>query len=163
MTNPEVFIVSIVFHVTINLAMTVASLKEESAIRDQSSVQISPTMQSKLLEKIDQSLSDFEDISTDSNLLESHLTREVNISESEFQKLARASMFQMEERVISPYRTELNRMKNTIVASNHELKRRYINDINLLLDNALKTSTDLRETLDGYIEVLVGKSHCILR
>ena len=163
MTSPEVFIVSIVFHVTINLAMTVASLKEESTIRDQSSVQISPTMQSKLLEKIDQSLSDFEDISTDSNLLESHLTREVNISESEFQKLARASMFQMEERVISPYRTELNRMKNTIVASNHELKRRYINDINLLLDNALKTSSDLRETLDGYIEVLVGKSHCILR
>ena len=163
MSNPEVFIVSIVFHVTINLAMTVASLKEESTIRDQSSVQISPTMQSKLLEKIDRSLSDFEDISADSNLLESHLTREVNISESEFQKLARASMIQMEERVISPYRTELNRMKNTIVASNHELKRRYINDINLLLDNALKTSTDLRETLDGYIEVLVGKSHCILR
>ena len=163
MTNPEVFIVSIVLHVTINLAMTVASLKEESAIRDQSSVQISPTMQSKLLEKIDQSLRDFEDISTDSNLLESHLTREVNISESEFQKLARASMIQMEERVISPYKTELNRMKNTIVTSNHELKRRYINDINLLLDNALKTSTDIRETLDGYIEVLVGKSHCILR
>ncbi len=157
MSNPEVFIVAIVFHVTINLAMTVASFKEES------SVQISPTMQIKLLEKIDQSLSDFEDISTDSYLLESHLTREVNITESEFQKLARASMFQMEERVISPYRTELNRMKNTIVASNHELKRRYINDINLLLDNALKTSTDLRETLDGYIEVLVGKSHCIIR
>ena len=126
MSNPEVFIVAIVFHVTINLAMTVASFKEES------SVQISPTMQIKLLEKIDQSLSDFEDISTDSYLLESHLTREVNITESEFQKLARASMFQMEERVISPYRTELNRMKNTIVASNHELKRRYINDINLL-------------------------------
>ena len=157
MSNPEVFIVAIVFHVTINLAMTVASFKEES------SVQISPTMQIKLLEKIDQSLSDFEDISTDSYLLESHLTREVNITESEFQKLARASMFQMEERVISPYRTELNRMKNTIVASNHELKRRYINDINLLLDNALKTSTDLRETLDGYIEVLMGKSHCIIR
>ena len=157
MSNPEVFIVAIVFHVTINLAMTVASFKEES------SVQISPTMQIKLLEKIDQSLSDFEDISTDSYLLESHLTREVNITESEFQKLARASMFQMEERVISPYRTELNRMKNTIVASNHELKRRYINDINLLLDNALKTITDLRETLDGYIEVLVGKSHCIIR
>ena len=157
MSNPEVFIVAIVFHVTINLAMTVASFKEES------SIQISPTMQIKLLEKIDQSLSDFEDISTDSYLLESHLTREVNITESEFQKLARASMFQMEERVISPYRTELNRMKNTIVASNHELKRRYINDINLLLDNALKTSTDLRETLDGYIEVLVGKSHCIIR
>ena len=165
MSNPEVFIVSTIFHVTVNLAMTVASLKEESTstIRDQSSVQISPTMQSKLLEKIDRSLSDFEDISADSNLLESHLTREVNSSESEFQKLARASMIQMEERVISPYKTELNRMKNTIVASNHELKRRYINDINLLLDNALKTSTDLRETLDGYIEVLVGKSHCILR
>ena len=112
-------------------ATAVASFKEES------SVQISPTMQIKLLEKIDQSLSDFEDISTDSYLLESHLTREVNITESEFQKLARASMFQMEERVISPYRTELNRMKNTIVASNHELKRRYINDINLLLDNVI--------------------------
>ena len=95
----------------------------------------------------------------------SHLTREVNknISESEFQKLARASMIHIEERVIAPYRTELNRMKKTIVASNHELERNYINDINLLLDNAVKTSGDLRETLDGYIEVLVGKSHGIIR
>ena len=32
-----------------------------------------------------------------------------------------------------------------------------------LLDNALKTSGDLRETLDGYIEVLVGKSQGIIQ
>ena len=153
----------IVYHVTINLAMTMASLNKKSAHQDQSSVQMSHTLQSKLLEIIDQSLSDFDDITTDSHLLESHLTREVNISESEFQKLARASMIQIEERVISPYRTELNRMKKTIVASNHELQRNYINDINLLLDNAVKTSGGLRKTIDGYIEVLVGKSQGIIR
>ena len=152
-------------HVTVNLAMAMASLNKMSAHQHQSSVQISHTLQSNLLDLIDQSLSDFEDITTDSHLLESHLTREVNknISESEFQKLARASMIHIEERVISPYRTELNRMKKTIVASNHELERNYINDINLLLDNAVKTSGDLRETLDGYIEVLVGKSQGIIR
>ena len=143
----------IVYH----LAMTMASM--ESTNPDQSSVQISHTLQSKLLEKIDQSLSDFEDISTDSILLESHLTREVNNTESEFQKLARASMIQIEERVIAPYRTELIRMKKTIVASNHKLQRKNINELNLLLENSLKTSKDLRETLDGYLEVLVGKSH----
>ena len=155
----------IFIHVTVNLAMAMASLNEKSAYQHQSSVQISHTLQSNLLDLIDQSLSDFEDITTDSHLLESHLTREVNknISESEFQKLARASMIHIEERVIAPYRTELNRMKKTIVASNHELERNYINDINLLLDNAVKTSGDLRETLDGYIEVLVGKSHGIIR
>ena len=153
----------IVIHVTINLAMTMASLNKKSTHQDQSSVQMSHTLQSKLLKIIDQSLSDFDDITTDSHLLESHLTREVNISESEFQKLARASMIQIEERVISPYRTELNRMKKTIVASNHELQRNYINDINLLLDNAVKTSGDLRKTIDGYIEVLVGKSQGIIR
>ena len=153
-------------HVTVNLALAMASLNEKSAYQHhQSSVQISHTLQSNLLDLIDQSLSDFEDITTDSHLLESHLTREVNknISESEFQKLARASMIHIEERGISPYRTELNRMKKTIVASNHELERNYINDINLLLDNAVKTSGDLRETLDGYIEVLVGKSQGIIR
>ena len=147
----------IVYH----LAMTMASM--ESTNPDQSSVQISHTLQSKLLEKIDQSLSDFEDISTDSILLESHLTREVNNTESEFQKLARASMIQIEERVIAPYRTELIRMKKTIVASNHKLQRKNINELNLLLENSLKTSKDLRETLDGYLEVLVGKSHGIFR
>ena len=160
MTKLIVFI-----HVTVNLALAMASLNEKSTHQHQSSVQISHTLQSNLLDLIDQSLSDFEDITTDSHLLESHLTREVNknISESEFQKLARASMIHIEERVISPYRTELNRMKKTIVASNHELERNYINDINLLLDNAVKTSGDLRETLDGYIEVLVGKSQGIIR
>ena len=152
-------------HVTVNLAMAMASLNKMSAHQHQSSVQISHSLQSNLLDLIDQSLSDFEDITTDSHLLESHLTREVNknISESEFQKLARASMIHIEEKVISPYRTELNRMKKTIVASNHELERKYINDINLLLDNAVKTSGDLRETLDGYMEVLVGKSQGIIR
>ena len=163
MFKPNVSMILIVFHVTINLIMTMASLNKKSTHQDQSSVQMSHTLQSKLLEIIYQSLSDFDDITTDSHLLESHLTREVNISESEFQKLARASMIQIEERVISPYRTELNRMKKTIVASNHELQRNYINDINLLLDNAVKTSGDLRKTIDGYIEVLVGKSQGIIR
>ena len=154
MFNHYVYIHVVVYH----LVMTsVASM--ESTNQDQSSVQISHTLQSKLLEKIDQSLSDFEDISTDSILLESHLTREVNNTESEFQKLARASMIQIEERVIAPYRTELIRMKKTIVASNHKLQRKNINELNLLLENSLKTSKDLRETLDGYLEVLVGKSH----
>ena len=164
MFNHGVYIKMIVFHVAISLAMTtVASLEIESTIQDHSPIQISHTLQSKLLEKIDQSISDFEDISTDSILLESHLTREVNNSESEFQKLARASMIQIEERVIAPYITELIRTKKTIVAANHELQRKNINEINLLLDNALKTIKDLRETLDGYIEVLVGKSHGIIR
>ena len=160
MCNHYVFIKVIVYHLVMT---TVASM--ESTNKDQSSVQISHTLQSKLLEKIDQSLSDFEDISADSILLESHLTREVNknISESEFQKLARASMIQIEERVIAPYRTELIRMKKTIVASNHKLQRKNINELNLLLENSLKTSKDLRETLDGYLEVLVGKSHGIIR
>lgn len=174
MFNHYVYIKVILYHVAINLATTtvhnfakldnaVASLEKESTIGDKSSVQISHTLQSKLLEKIDESLSDFEDISTDSVLLENHLTREVNNSESEFQKLARASMIQIEEKVITPYRTELIRMKKTIVASNHKLQRKYINELNLLLDNSLKTSKDLRETLDGYIEVLVGKSHGNIR
>lgn len=158
MCNHYVFIKVIVYHLVMT---TVASM--ESTNKDQSSVQISHTLQSKLLEKIDQSLSDFEDISADSILLESHLTREVNNSESEFQKLARASMIQIEERVIAPYRTELIRMKKTIVASNHKLQRKNINELNLLLENSLKTSKDLRETLDGYLEVLVGKSHGIIR
>ena len=163
MFKPNVSMILIVFHVTINLAMTMASFNKKSTHQDQSSVQMSHTLQSKLLEIIDQSLNDFDDITADSHLLESHLTREVNISESEFQKLARASMIQIEERVISPYRTELNRMKKTIMASNYELQRNYINDINLLLDSAVKTSGDLRETLDRYIEVLVGKSQGIIR
>ena len=158
MCNHYVFIKVIVYHLVMT---TVASM--ESTNKDQSSVQISHILQSKLLEKIDQSLSDFEDISADSILLESHLTREVNNSESEFQKLARASMIQIEERVIAPYRTELIRMKKTIVASNHKLQRKNINELNLLLENSLKTSKDLRETLDGYLEVLVGKSHGIIR
>ena len=158
MCNHYVFIKVIVYHLVMT---TVASM--ESTNKDQSSVQISHTLQSKLLEKIDQSLSDFEDISADSILLESHLTREVNNSESEFQKLARASMIQIEERVIAPYKTELIRMKKTIVASNHKLQRKNINELNLLLENSLKTSKDLRETLDGYLEVLVGKSHGIIR
>ena len=160
MINHYVYIKVIVYH----LAMTmVASMESINPNPDQSSVQISHTLQSKLLEKIDQSLSDFEDISTDSILLESHLTREVNNTESEFQKLARASMIQIEERVIAPYRTELLRMKKTIVASNHKLQRENINELNLLLENSLKTSKDLRETIDGYLEVLVGKSHGNIR
>ena len=157
------FDVSRTVFVAISLAMTIAHFEKKSTFQDRYSVQISHKLQLKLLEQIDQSLSDFDDISTDSNLLESHLTRVMNISESEIQKFARASMVHMEERVISPYRTELNRMKKTIVASNHELQRKYITEINLLLDNASKTCSNLRETVDGYIELLVGKSKGIIQ
>ena len=113
-------------------------------------VQITKEMENKILDEIDQRLSDLEDIDVDAKILERHMDKHPNFQGYESSV---NTLNSIEERVLYAYKVELNLMKRRIIASNHDLKVNEMEDMNLLLDNAEVTVNKTRGMIDNFIDV----------
>ena len=118
-------------------------------------VQINHEVETMILDQIDRRLADLEDINVDAKILERHLDKHPNFTDY---RSTKNTLNDIEEKILQPYKMELNLMKRKIIASNHDLEGKYLKEINKMLDNAQITVDNGRDMIDSFIDVHVESS-----
>ena len=118
-------------------------------------VQINHEVETMILDQIDRRLADLEDINVDAKILERHLDKHPNFTDY---RSTKNTLTDIEEKILQPYKMELNLMKRKIIASNHDLEGKYLKEINKMLDNAQITVDNGRDMIDSFIDVHVESS-----
>ena len=118
-------------------------------------VQINHEVETMILDQIDRRLADLEDINVDAKILERHLDKHPNFTDY---RSTKNTLNDIEEKILQPYKMELNLMKRKIIASNHDLEGKYVKEINKMLDNAQITVDNGRDMIDSFIDVHVESS-----
>ena len=118
-------------------------------------VQINHEAETMILDQIDRRLADLEDINVDAKILERHLDKHPNFTDY---RSTKSTLNDIEEKILQPYKMELNLMKRKIIASNHDLEGKYVKEINKMLDNAQITVDNGRDMIDSFIDVHVESS-----
>ena len=118
-------------------------------------VQINHEVETMILDQIDRRLADLEDINVDAKILERHLDKHPNFTDY---RSTKSTLNDIEEKILQPYKMELNLMKRKIIASNHDLEGKYVKEINKMLDNAQITVDNGRDMIDSFIDVHVESS-----
>ena len=118
-------------------------------------VQINHEVETMILDQIDRRLADLEDINVDAKILERHLDKHPNFMDY---RSTKNTLNDIEEKILQPYKMELNLMKRKIIASNHDLEGKYLKEINKMLDNAQITVDNGRDMIDSFIDVHVESS-----